>query len=321
MPPGGAPSDAFVEMGSPPMDFPPGYMPPGGAPSDAFVEMGSPPMDFPPGYMPPGGAPSDAFAEIGGMDAPMMDDGGMEALGGALDPAPVGDMAPMDPAGDALSGAMDQVADQGAGGMEALGGALGDGPAPGEDFAEMGHVADADALIEAPSDPFAEMGGMDAPMMDDGGMEALGGMDAPMMDDGGMEALGGALGDGPAPGEDFAGMMPDDGGMGALDDGGMGALGDALGPPPGDMAPMDPVTDALGSGMEALGAALDGPAPMDPAADALTGAMDAAQIQGGDSAPADAAAMDEAAAGTAEYDLTEVDEPSDASVTPDDPIV
>ena len=81
---------------------------------------------------------------MGGMDAPMManmplpvmdaiapeqmvnmspdvagmmpDDGGMGALGGALDPAPADNVAPMDPAGDALSGAMDQVADQGAGG-------------------------------------------------------------------------------------------------------------------------------------------------------------------------------------------------------------
>lgn len=51
--------------------------------------------------------------DVAGM---MPDDGGMGALGGALDPAPVDNVAPMDPAGDALSGAMDQVADQGAGG-------------------------------------------------------------------------------------------------------------------------------------------------------------------------------------------------------------
>ena len=50
--------------------------------------------------------------EVAGM---MPDDGGMGALGGALAPGP-GNVAPMDPAGDALSGAMDQVADQGAGG-------------------------------------------------------------------------------------------------------------------------------------------------------------------------------------------------------------
>jgi len=60
---------------------------------------------------------------------------------------------------------------------------------------------------------------------------------------------------------------------------------------------------------------------MDSVADALTGAMDAAQIQGGDSAPADAAAMDQAAAGIEEVDVSEVDEASEAPVTPDDPIV
>jgi hypothetical protein len=51
--------------------------------------------------------------DVAGM---MPDDGGMGALGGALDPAPVDNVAPMDPVGDALSGAMDQAADQGAGG-------------------------------------------------------------------------------------------------------------------------------------------------------------------------------------------------------------
>jgi len=52
---------------------------------------------------------------VAGMMDVAQDDGGMGALGDALDPAPVGDVAPMDPAGDALSGAMDQAADQGAG--------------------------------------------------------------------------------------------------------------------------------------------------------------------------------------------------------------
>ena len=96
-----------------------------------------------------------------------------------------------------------------------------------------------------------------------------------------------------------------------------------------DMVPPDAVPQAApmdmdDGGMGALGAALEpapaeGIAPMDPAADAVTGAMDAAQIQGGDSAPADAAAMDQATAGTAE--VPEVDEASEAPVTPDEPIV
>ena len=66
-----------------------------------------------------------------------MDDGGMGALGDALDPAPVGDMAPMDPSGDALSGAMDQAADQGAG-----------GGAPDMDIADAG-----DAPMDDPNAP------------------------------------------------------------------------------------------------------------------------------------------------------------------------
>ena len=48
--------------------------------------------------------------EVAGM---MLDDGGM-SLGGALDPG-LGNVAPRS-SSDALSGAMDQVADQGAGG-------------------------------------------------------------------------------------------------------------------------------------------------------------------------------------------------------------
>ena len=91
---------------------------------------------------------------------------------------------------------------------------------------------------------------------------------------------------------DVAGMMPDDGGM--------GALGDALG-------------DGPTSGEDF--------AEMDPAAGALAEAMDASQIQGGDSAPADAAAMDQAAAGVEEVDASEVEEASEAPATPDEPIV
>ena len=104
-------------------------------PGDAMAAMSDAQMDM---------VPPDAVPQATTMD---MDDGGMGALDAALEPAPVQDLAPMDPSADAVTGAMDAAQIQG-------------GDSAPADAAAMDQVAagpsDMPEVDEAPEAPLSD---------------------------------------------------------------------------------------------------------------------------------------------------------------------